>query len=351
MAGIAERQELSERILGFMNGGAMCLMISIGYQTGLFDTMVALGSATVDEIARKSGRAERYVREWLGALVTGGIVDFDPATRCYQLPEAHVPFLTAGGDAPNLAVITQWIAELGRVESDIIDRFANGGGVHYDQFHRFHEIMADQSGQTTVGVLTERILPLAPNTIDRLQAGIDVLDIGCGRGLALLRMAREFPNSRFVGYDLCEDTIRFANERARTLGLSNLRFEQRDVAVMDTADTFDLITGFDVIHDQRDPSAVLRNVRTALKPDGVFLMQDIAASSHVEQNMDHPLGPFVYTISTMHCMTVSLAQGGAGLGTAWGRETAERMIAEAGFDRLEVKEAEGDFLHYYYICS
>jgi 2-polyprenyl-3-methyl-5-hydroxy-6-metoxy-1,4-benzoquinol methylase len=111
---------------------------------------------------------------------------------------------------------------------------------------------------------------------------------------------------------------------------------------------YDLITTFDVIHDQAKPVAVLAGLAAAFRPDGVYLMQDIAGSSYVDKNLDHPLGPFTYTISTMHCMTVSLAQGGAGLGAMWGEEKAREMLAEAGFGSVEVKQLPHDFINNYY---
>jgi 2-polyprenyl-3-methyl-5-hydroxy-6-metoxy-1,4-benzoquinol methylase len=112
---------------------------------------------------------------------------------------------------------------------------------------------------------------------------------------------------------------------------------------------YDLITAFDAIHDQAWPDKVLAGVAKALRPNGVFLMQDIAASSHVHKNMDHPIGPLLYTVSCMHCMSVSLAQDGMGLGAMWGEEKARDMLQQAGFSRVEVKQLSHDFQNSYYI--
>jgi hypothetical protein len=110
-----------------------------------------------------------------------------------------------------------------------------------------------------------------------------------------------------------------------------------------------LIFTFDAIHDQAQPGQVLRNIARALKADGIYLMQDIAGSSHVHHNLDHPLAPFLYTISTMHCMTVSLAAGGEGLGTMWGKEKALELLAAAGFTHTEVHQLPHDVMNYYYV--
>jgi hypothetical protein len=96
---------------------------------------------------------------------------------------------------------------------------------------------------------------------------------------------------------------------------------------------------------------VLANIRRALRPDGLFLMQDIAASTHVHGNLQHPVGAFIYTISCMHCMSVSLAGGGPGLGAAWGKELALEMLADAGFDCVDVKQLPHDIMNYYYLAK
>jgi len=181
------------------------------------------------------------------------------------------------------------------------------------------------------------VLPLVSGLPDRLEAGIDVLDLGCGRGVALATLARRFPRSRFLGVDFSAEAIGWAREQVEQDRLPNLRYETRDAANFDAESAFDVIFTFDAIHDQARPDIVLANIARALRDDGVYLMQDIHASSSHHGDMDHPVGPLLYTISTLHCMTVSLAVGGMGLGTMWGRETARRMLAEAGFRSIEIK--------------
>ena len=176
-------------------------------------------------------------------------------------------------------------------------------------------------------------------------------DIGCGSGHAAIRMAEMYPNSTFAGYDFEAPAVEAAIELARSKGLTNINFKVQDIAAWDELAKFDLVTAFDVIHDQADPARVLKNVRRALKDGGVYLMQDIKACSHLHDNKDHFVGTFLYTVSTTHCMTVSLANGGAGLGTCWGRELAERMVGEAGFSTLETKELAHDPFNYYYIMN
>jgi 2-polyprenyl-3-methyl-5-hydroxy-6-metoxy-1,4-benzoquinol methylase len=339
-----------EKMISVFNGAALALMTSIGHRTGLFDTLATLPPSTSEQIAEAAGLNERYVREWLGAMVTGGIVSYDPDAKAYHLPAEHAAFLTRSASPNNMAVTSQFISVLGGVEDQIVECFRNGGGVPYVEFPRFHEVMAEESSQTVVAALTDHILPLVPGLVERLEKGADVLDIGCGRGRALMRMAEAFPNSRFAGYDMSAEAVENATAEAKRRGLANLRFEVKDVSSFDEPGRYDLITGFDVIHDQAKPAAVLAEVEKSLKPDGTFLMQDIAGSSHVHNNLTHPIAPFVYTISCMHCMTVSLAQGGEGLGAAWGKEKALEMLDAAGFKNVRVDQLDHDIINYFYVA-
>ena len=177
------------------------------------------------------------------------------------------------------------------------------------------------------------------------------MDIGCGSGRALNLMAQHYPESIFVGYDLCADPLETARREAQRRGLTNIHFEQRDLTHYAPEDTFDFITAFDAIHDQARPDHVLRSVYQSLSNDGHFLMVDINASSDVTQNVDHPVGTLLYTISTMHCMTVSLAQDGMGLGAMWGREKARVMLNEASFTRIEEHLLEQDFQNRYFVIQ
>jgi ubiquinone/menaquinone biosynthesis C-methylase UbiE len=211
--------------------------------------------------------------------------------------------------------------------------------------------MADNSGAIHDAALIETTLPLVSGLQARLDAGIDVADIGCGSGHAVNLMAQAFPNSRFVGYDFSEEGAGAGRDEAQRLGLTNARFEARDVTALEAQGQFDLITAFDAIHDQAHPARVLAGIAEALRPEGVFLMVDIGASSHLHENMEFPLAPFMYTISCMHCMTVSLALDGTGLGAMWGEQKAREMLAEAGFTHVDMKRIEDDLTDSYYIAS
>ena len=342
----------SDRMLELLNAGATCLLVSLGHRTGLFDALAGAAGLTSEQLARRSGLDERYVREWLGGMTVARVVDHEPASRRFSLSAAHADSLCRASTAGNMAVFAQYIPLLAGVEDDILGCFRSGGGVPYSRYARFHEVMAEDSAQTVLSCLYTHILPLVPELAQRLERGIRVLDAGCGRGLALADLAARFPRSRFTGFDLSDAAIGHARQLASQRGLANLAFEVRDLRSFDRDapdEAFDLVTTFDAVHDQPDPLALLRGIRRALAPDGIYLMQDIHGAGRVEGDLDHPLGPLLYTISLFHCMTVSLAQGGSGLGAMWGRQRAEALLREAGFRGIDVHRLPHDPQNDYYV--
>lgn len=333
-----------------LNHAAIVTMVSIGHRLHLFDVMATLPPSTSEEIAASCGLSERYVREWLAVMTTGGIVDYYPENRLYALDGAHASCLTRAATPNNLAVTAQLLPLMGSVEQRLLACFRTGEGMAYGDYPCFHQTMAEDSYQTVVSALFDHILPLVPGLSERLRKGIDVLDAGCGGGQALLAMAQAFPASRFTGYDLCEEAFTGTRQQATALGLTNLVFEARDLLTFDEPGRYDLVTTFDAVHDQPDPAGLLRGIARCLRPGGVYLMQDIAGSSYLEKNLDHPLGPLLYSISCVHCMPVSLGQGGPGLGTLWGEEYAERLLRQAGFRSIQATHLEHDPFNVYFVA-
>lgn len=339
------------RAAGILNDGMLALLLTIGHRTGLFSTMAGLAYSTSTEVAAAAGLDERYVREWLAAMVTGGIVEHDPATSTYRLPAEHAAWLTSGNEGNNLAVVASSIPMLAGVLDDVVGCFRDGGGVPYERFPSFQAHMAEQSGEVFDRALVDVVVPLVPGLADRLRAGIDALDVGCGQGHAVNVLAGAFPASRFTGVDISTAAVEAGRAEASSLGLANASFEVVDVATLAGPPRYDLVCAFDAIHDQRDPAVVLAGIRAVLRPGGAFLMVDIRASSDLERNRSHPMGPYLYGMSVLHCMTVSLAAGGAGLGTAWGEELATSMLQDAGFDSVELHHLPTDVANTYYVCA
>jgi 2-polyprenyl-3-methyl-5-hydroxy-6-metoxy-1,4-benzoquinol methylase len=347
----ARAEAFAARMVDVVNQGSIALMISIGHRLGLFDTMAGLPPARAAAIAAAAGLHERYVREWLAAMVTGRIVSYDPATETYALPPEHAACLTRAAGSSNLAAATQFIPLLAQVEDRIITCFHHGGGLPYSAYPRFQQLMAEDSAAVQDVALLDAVLPLVPDLVSRLQRGIEVADVGCGSGHAINLMARAFPHSRFTGFDISEEGIAAARREAAALALANTCFEVRDVTALDMHEQYDLITAFDAIHDQAHPAQVLAGIARALRPTGVFLMADIRASSNLHENLTLPFAPFLYTASALHCMPVSLALAGAGLGAMWGEQTAREMLAAAGFSSVEVRQVEADVFNNYFIAT
>lgn len=342
-------ENFPERMLSMVNDGMLCLMTGIGHKTGLFDAMSRMEPATSIEIAKAARLNERYVREWLAGMVTGRMIDYNPETRRYSLPKEHAAVLTRAAGLDNLSVFAQYVALLAQVEDKVADCFRKGGGVPYSAYPKFQELQGEETARVFDARLVDHILPLT-GMVDRLNEGIEVLDVGCGEGHGINLMAKAFPKSKFYGYDFSREGLNAAKAEAKKMQLANAHFKVGDAAKLEDKNRFDLITAFDTIHDQAKPARVLRGISRALRKDGVFLMQDIAGSSNVHENMDSPLAPTLYTVSTMHCMTVSLAYGGDGLGTMWGKQKALEMLAQAGFGHVDIKEVDGDIVNYYYVA-
>lgn len=341
-------QEFARKLFTHYTSGMLTLMVDIGHRTGLFEA-AARGTGTSQQLADRAGLAERYVREWLGAMVTGGIMEYDASSQTFTLPAEHAVCLT-GTSSRNLAANSQALAMLGRRLPAVTACFRDGGGLPYSEFRPDFTDYMDASWRLLYdGLLIKGFLPAVKGLPERLAAGIRVADLGCGTGHAINVMARVYPRSDFVGLDIAEDAIARARAEAQAMGLSNARFEVLDVTLLPAEPKFDLITSFDAIHDQRDPAAVLRSAAAALAPDGVYLAIEPRASSNLEENAGNPFAPWLYGMSVLHCMTVSLAEGGTGLGTAWGEQMARQLFTQAGFRSLEAVDAPGP-QNTIYIC-
>lgn len=342
----------ADRITDALDAASLALLLSLGHQSGLFDAMADLAApATSSRIAAAAGLNERYVREWLGGTTVAGVVDYDAATATYRLPQHRAAVLTRAAGSANLARVAQYIALLGEVEQQVLCCFRDGGGLAYSQYPRFHTVMAERSGEVFDTALVEVVLPLVDGLPQRLRAGLEVADFGCGSGHAVNIMAQEFGNSRFTGIDFSPEGIERASREAAARGLTNAAFESHDLTTFDRARAYDLVTAFDAIHDQAQPARVLENIYRSLRPGGILLMADAKASSRLEDNVGVPTNTYRYTVSLMHCMPVSLALDGAGLGTMWGRQLAMSMLTDAGFAEVECTEIAEDPSNYYYLAS
>ena len=351
-----------QKLTDILNYGALNLAMGLGYRTGLFDAMDTFDTPqSLFIISRQADLHERYVLEWLGIMVTGGIVVLSKAKSgqdLFHLPKSHADLITKRAGNANMGVYMQEIPLLtATVFESVENGFKTGEGIPYEMYPGFQRFMAQLADAKHRQVLVSQFLPSVEDgeMVKKLREGISVCDMGCAEGVALTLMAEAFPKSRFLGIDISEPSLEKAESMAAEKNLPNITFKRQDASAVkqnrDLCGTFDYVTAFDAIHDQTQPMKALEGIHAILKDQGVFSMVDIAASSDLSKNIDHPMGMFLYTVSLMHCMPVGLADEGTGLGMMWGREKAVDMLKGAGFMQVEIKEIPEDPFNLHFFCK
>jgi len=354
-------EDFSAKLTEILNQGALNLALGIGYKNRIFDRLEELDKpVTIGELAETSGLNARYLKEWLGIMVTGRIIDLTDSPDgedTYFLPPERAAFLTRRAGSNNLGVYTQEIPLLTACALEAVNAgFATGAGVPFSQYPDFQQFMGELADAKHEKMLVSEFLPSVDGgkLLARLKDGIQVCDLGCGQGVAVNLMAAAFPQSTFTGIDNHAEAIDNAGRAATAAGLANAVFKNVDAARIDGdaswRQRFDYITAFDAIHDQSQPLKALRGIRHMLAPAGLFSMVDIKAGSRHTDNLDHPMGPFLYTVSLMHCMPIGLSDNGTGLGMMWGRQQAQALLAKAGFEKVEPTEMAYDAFNLHYLC-
>ena len=357
-----KKDRFAAKMANVLNYGALNLAMGIGYKLGLFDALDGFEQPeTAEKIAESANLSPRYVREWMGVMVCGGVIELSQdqsGQDLFFLPPEHGDFIAKRSGNNNLGVYTQEIPLLTSCAmAPVTDGFRTGDGVAYENYPQFQNFMGQLSDAKHEQVLVDTFLPSVDDggIVESMRQGIRVCDLGCAEGVALNLMAEAFPRSRFCGVDISREAIEQARRSAERKNLSNVDFILSDAASLDSdpefAGSFDYVTAFDAIHDQSRPMEALRSARAILKPGGKFSMIDIAADSRLAENQQHPMGPFLYTVSLMHCMPVGLADNGAGLGMMWGKQKAVEMLEEAGFSDIQVLPIPQDSFNCHFFCK
>jgi 2-polyprenyl-3-methyl-5-hydroxy-6-metoxy-1,4-benzoquinol methylase len=327
-----KQEAFVRKVLGDTSATMTTLLASIGDRLGLFKDLAANGPGSSAEVARRTGTNERYVREWLGGMTASGYVEYDAVTDRFSLPAEHAAALATEGGPFFFGGLYEMIPALIAVYDQVTEAFRQGGGVRQANYP---PAVWDGLERSSAGwfnnLLLQQWIPAMPSVQSKLQRGVRVADVGCGRGRALIKLAQAFPASRYFGYEIYGPAVDEATANAKAADVQDrVTFQQVDVANGLPAE-YDVITTFDVIHDAVDPLRILRVLRRALAPDGVYVCLDTNCSDKLEENIG-PLGAMLYGFSVLYCMTTSLAWGGVGLGTLGLPETkVQEMCAEAGF--------------------
>ena len=329
-------QATVERLVGVLVGGHVSIMVCLGLRLGLYRALKEAGAASSEEVARHSGLHERWIREWLRGQAAAGLIDYHPDGRFQLTPGAalllaepdHVLFLGPHFDSlPHKVDIAERLPEA----------FRTGLGLCWDD--RGPEA-ADVSEQILRNwyrqSLVSTALPMLEGVVDKLKAGGQVADVGCGTGIALLEMAKAFPRSRFHGYEISSYALARAEGNRKEAGVHNVTFHNVAQEPLPRDGTFDLVTTFDCLHDMTRPQEAAAAIRAALDADGTWFIVDLSGAPTFEENLANPQAAMLYAMSVLSCLSSGLSEpGGAGLGTLGLPEPAMRDLAiEAGFTQF-----------------
>ncbi|HKY60664.1 MAG TPA: class I SAM-dependent methyltransferase, partial [Gemmatimonadota bacterium] len=290
-------EAMADRAVGYLSGAAVSALVYLGDQLGLYHALREAGPVKSAELAARSGLHERWVREWLHAQASAGLVShvgdgrFElTGEQAAVLAEEASPAFVTGGFALLFSLFQRW--------ERLHEAFRTGRGVPYNQLGADHAVAESRfSAPWMRANLVPVILPGLDGVTTKLDAGAKAADVGCGSGRALLEMARAYPNSQFHGYDSSDLAIRFAREGLATSGLGNVTFHHATAATLEPDASFDFILTWDCLHDMTDPTGAFRAIRKAIKPDGSWLIVDINGMPTPEENYAHPLAGLLYGFS------------------------------------------------------
>lgn len=319
---------------------AMCF---IGDRLGLFKAMKDAGPLTIDQLASRTGLSARYLREWLNAMAAARYVEYDPAARTYLLTPEYAAVLADEGSPYFVGSYFQVIQATMSVAPKVAEAFRTGKGLTQADYPPWMFQATERNSLPRYKYkLVRKWIAAMPQVVERLNAGGMAADVGCGGGRAAILMAQAFPKARVCGFDLHPESIERARRNAQESGVADrVSFELANGTELPRG-KFDFVTTFDVVHDSVDPVALMSSVRRSLVPGGTYLVQEINISDKVEDNI-RPMGKLVYSVSTLYCMTTSLAHGGAGIGAAMGEPKARELAAAAGFGHFRRLPVEDDF--------
>lgn len=337
----------ARRIEQALNGSALVLLVSLGHRLGLFDVMARQGAAGADTLAHAAGLDRRYVRAWLVALAEHEVVVHDPEHDAWWLPPEYAACLCRAHARRGVAGPCQWIPLLGALEEDLLRCFEHGGGIDESRAGRFRALVAEEGERNVSAALLDHIVPAIPGLEDALGRGIDVVDLGCGRGQMLCLLAAAFPASRFTGIDCDPDSVALASAEARARRLANVWLDVRDAESLDAPARFDLVTAFDALRYSARPGRVVAGAARALRPGGRLLIRELATGRSASDEADSAVRPFLYAMACLHCVPLRLSHADDALALPADDAEIRALLADAGFTDVRALRLPHDPCHRY----
>ncbi|XP_035680098.1 uncharacterized protein LOC118418330 [Branchiostoma floridae] len=352
------KEIFAKKISDTITSGFVTLSLAIGRRTGLFDELARQQEPrTAHEIAAAAGLKERYVREWLGSMVTSRIVEVDTTLDIprYFVPPHRAAVLSPSGAEILRMAFSERVVHLAKVMDDMVECFKDDGppGLPSSAYPDFQGWLQKVKGPMLDSTFIDNFLPTIPGLIEKLESGITVCDLGCASGYLLFLMARSFPNSTYYGIDLSAEAVSMAKKEAAARGITNVICDVGDATKLpdDWSEKFDYVITLSTIHDVNAPERCLREIRRVLKPGGQFSMWERDAHTQHHDNIGNPTASMIYVISMMSCVPMSLHDNGAGLGAMWGHEQALPMLERAGFSDVKKLGIPGNQGVAHYLCS
>jgi len=330
----AKLQKFMEKMLGDMGAAMGAALVIVGDKLGLYKAMAGAGPISSAELAQRTGTDERYVREWLAAQAAAGYLEYDPAAQRFTLPPEQEMVFAAEGSPVFMPGAFEIIASIMRDEPKIAEAFKNGRGVGWHEhdpllFSGTERFFRPGYAAHLVG----EWIPALEGMRARLEGGIEVADVGCGRGASTILMAKAFPKSTFVGFDYHQPSLDRAAAAAKEAGVGNVRFE-RALAKEYPGKNYGLVAFFDCLHDMGDPVGASAHVRQTLASDGTWMIVEPFAGDTVQDNLN-AIGRAFYSASTMICTPASRSQEvGLALGTQAGEKRIREVVTAGGFTRF-----------------